>query len=260
MRVSLSTGGAPWVFGGFGGATSWRHLVDDDGAAGRSIGGHVEVGEDSRLLRWCVRPGADASDPETVLPLAGRVPLPFEKLWLVAARSDAVFGGVPADRRRATSELEACGRLQVVSDDYVVVKAATVSADAYAAAKAKVRSFARARDARRAASFRPSPSESERTVLLIRPSARRASRRTTRRSATRARRTRAPSATSSSTTRRTSAATRSGARAATSASSTSASRGTRRGSASSTTGRPARGRRSRASRPTSSTRSLTSSR
>lgn len=149
VRVSPppSEGGANWVFGGFGGSTSWRHLIDGN-EDGRAVGGHVEIGEDSTLLRWCVR-NAEATDwrPATVLPLAGRVPLPFERLWLVAERSDAVFGVAEDERLRAFAELEASGRLQAVNDTSIVIKATTVSADVYAAAKARVRAFARARRA-----------------------------------------------------------------------------------------------------------------
>ena len=146
---------APWVFGGCGGANSWRHLVDapDSGETGSvCVGGHVEVGEDATLLRWCVRLD-ETADPAVVLPLAGRVPLPFERLWIVASKGDGYLedflGGA------SIPELEASGRLQVVSDHHVVLKATTVSAEVYERAKRKVKRFARARRALKAATHSP---------------------------------------------------------------------------------------------------------
>ena len=172
VRVSApSSYAAPWVFGGFGGATSWRHLVDlveeseDDSASDpamaatkRCVGGHVEVGEDSTLLRWCVRLEG-VTDPEVVLPLAGRVPLPFEKLWLVSLRHDGYLKEFSGGGSLA--ELEASGRLQVVSDAHVVLKATTVSAEVYAAAKRRVKAFAKARQELKRAHAAPSATEAE---------------------------------------------------------------------------------------------------
>ena len=123
--------GAPATAFGYGsGFNNWLPLVGGDG---RGAGGTLELGNGGALLRWCVFSNVGLDCSSAVIE-ARRVPLPFEKLWLVSFNLDTKLPRwLPDAARRAA--LEASGVLQYTSDVDVVVKATSLDSAAYRAAK-----------------------------------------------------------------------------------------------------------------------------
>ena len=149
----------------FGRGECWHHLValplprtrDQGGAvqldrralAVGAAGGQLDIDANGRLKRWCCYTYASYVDAEAVARVARHVPLPFERLWLVAVQSSEGEWPLwmPSLERRPS--LEKSGRLEKCGSRAFTIKA-TAHDDrrAYEAAK---RVALRAREARREA-------------------------------------------------------------------------------------------------------------
>ena len=149
----------------FGRGECWHHLValplprtrDQGGAvqldrralAVGAAGGQLDIDANGRLKRWCCYTYASYVDAEAVAKVARHVPLPFERLWLVAVQSSEGEWPLwmPSLERRPS--LEKSGRLEKCGSRAFTIKA-TAHDDrrAYEAAK---RIALRAREARREA-------------------------------------------------------------------------------------------------------------
>ncbi|KAJ1448828.1 hypothetical protein M885DRAFT_623076 [Pelagophyceae sp. CCMP2097] len=132
---------------------SWQSL-DDRAADLGVVGGHLEVDDEARCVRWCVRP-CGATDPPLLLALSRQVPLPMDKLWIAieapghrrrdddgdGADDDGGTDAAPSSWLPSPEEccaLHAEGRFHRVSAGTCVMKATTTSAAAYRRAELRL--------------------------------------------------------------------------------------------------------------------------